>query len=107
MFTLKKENTVWWQVTISEPADGGKVVEHECDVLFELLSQDEYDLLAEAGDIKLLKRLIKGWKHISDANGHDLAFTKDTIDALLQIPFVRTGFLRSYMQAVSGAPVKN
>ena len=107
MFQLKKDNSVWWPVTICEPNDGGGVVEHKCQAKFEIVTQDEFDSLAEGGDRNLIKKLLKGWKEIADPEGHDLAFSEENITALLQFPYVRASFLNSYMQAAAGAPIKN
>jgi len=107
MFQLKKDNCVWWPVTICVPTDGGKVSEYPCQVKFEIVSQDEFDLLTGGGDISLIKGLLKGWKEIGDVEGKDLPYNDENIKAILMIPYVRTSFIRAYMQAAAGAPVKN
>jgi len=107
MFKLKKENVVWWPVTISEPTDNGEVIEHKCHMLFELVTQNQFDELADKGDRELLAVLVKGWKEILDVDEHPLTFSKEHLDALLQLPYVRASILRAYMQAMSGAPAKN
>lgn len=107
MFKLMQKSAVWWPVSINEPIDGGKVAIHPCEIEFELLPQSEYELLAQDGDITLLERLVQGWRDILDERGEPLAFNEDNIQALLQVPYVRSSFLQGYMQAVSGAAVKN
>jgi hypothetical protein len=107
MFKLKKSNIVWWPVTINEPADGGAVIEHQCQIQFELISQDKFDELAQQGDIILLNSLVKGWQEILGTNNKDLPFTKKNTDAFFQVPFVRAALINGYMHAVSGAPSKN
>lgn len=107
MFKLKKSNVVWWPVTINEPTDGGTVIAHECQIQFELVSQDEFDSLANQGDIALLNGLVKGWKEILGTNNKDLPFTAKNTKALFQVPYVRVSFITGYMNAVSGAPSKN
>jgi len=102
MFKLKKSNIVWWPVTINEPADGGLTTEHKCQIQFELVSQDKFDELAEQGDSILLTTLVKGWRELLDENDGELAFNQENINALLQYPYVRAGFIRAYMGAISG-----
>jgi len=107
MFKLKKTNIVWWPVTINEPADGGTVVEHKCQIQYELIPQSEYDELAQKGDIALLNRVVKGWQEILGTNNKDLPFTKKNTDALYQLNFVRSSLINGYWLADSGAPAKN
>ena len=107
MFKLKKSNVVWWPVTINEPADGGEVIEHQCQIQFELVNQDKFDELAMQGDIALLNTLVKGWKDILGTNSKDLPFTKKNTEAFFQVPYVRASLITAYMNAVSGAPAKN
>jgi hypothetical protein len=107
MFKLKKSNVVWWPVTINEPADGGTVTEHQCQIQFELVSQEKFDELAQQGDIVLLNSLVKGWQEISGTNNKDLPFTKTNTAAFFQVPYVRASLINAYMGAVSGAPAKN
>ena len=107
MFKLKLENIIWWPAIIREPVDGGTVIEHECEFEFELLEQDEFDKLAEVGDRILITGLLRNWKSIGDIDGEKLEFNQGNLEALLQIPYFRASVLRSYMQAVSGAAIKN
>jgi hypothetical protein len=107
MFKLKKSNVVWWPVTITEPTDGGAVTAHKCQIQFDIVSQDKFDELAGQGDIVLLNSLVKGWQEILDTNNKDLPFTKKNIDAMFQVPYVRSSFVNAYLHAVSGAPSKN
>jgi hypothetical protein len=107
MFKLQENSLVWWPVTLKVPADGGNITEHEIEVQFDLISQDEFDEIAQQGDITLLKRFVKGWKSIGDKNGQALEFNEENANSLYQIPYIRSSILYGYMNAVSGAPAKN
>ena len=107
MFKLKKSNVVWWPVTIKVPTDGGTVTEHQIQVKFELMPQDEFDKLAQQGDINLLQRFVKDWQDINDEYGKALPFNDESSKMLFQVPYLRSAFIYGYMNAVSGAPAKN
>jgi hypothetical protein len=107
MFKLQKTNAVWWPVTINVPADGGTVTEHKIQVKFELIPQDEFDSLAQQGDINLLQRFVKDWQDISNENDEPLPFNDENSALLFKVPYLRSAFIYGYMNAVSGAPSKN
>ena len=53
-FVLKKENTVWWPVTIKMPTDGGELLDVNCQAKFKILTTDEYEALKKVSDIEFL-----------------------------------------------------
>jgi len=107
MFKLLKNNRVYWPVTIHQPADGGTTTQHKCQVEFEIKEQDIFNQLANEGDQTLLTNLVTGWRGIGDENGDEMEYNQENLTALINIPFVRTGLIRGYMEAASGAPAKN
>ncbi len=107
MFTLKKLNVVWWPITISEPCDGGLIIEHKCQIHYELIGQSEYEEVAQKGDVALLERVVKGWREILGANNKELLFSKKNKEAFFNVSFVRAALIQGYWLADSGAPAKN
>lgn len=107
MFVLKKENTVSWPIEIPMPADGGEINRIDVTVEYQLLPQSRYEQL-KGNDKELLRECVIGWNddafgvETGDGSTESLAFSADTLDQLLEFPYVRTGFLSGYWQAISG-----
>jgi hypothetical protein len=107
MFVLKKSPVVSWPITIPMPANDGKVNQIPVTVKYKLLPQARYDEL-KAHDNDLLNECVVGWN--DDAFGHEnangeadpLPFTAENLAALIEYPFIRTGFLQGYWKAVAG-----
>lgn len=97
--------TVLWPVTVNEPRDGGSVYAHRCKVRFEILPQDEMNAVLRdnpgEGDAALLRRAVKGWEDV------EIDFSEEALAQLVQIPYVRNGFVAGYLQAAGGAKAKN
>jgi hypothetical protein len=135
MFKFAMERQVLWPVTINVPIDGGETQEMEIRVRYRLLTQDEMTarahedlaaaraastdqspiegLLAAIEPEGLKKRLdqlkacITGWEGIADAEGNPLPFTATNLEAVLNVPYLRTPIASGLMEASRGAPAKN
>lgn len=107
MYTVMNNPTVWWPVVIKVPIDGGKTSDHEVSLQFEILEEDEYNEIATKGEKSILKRVIKGWKHIDDIDGKAMKFTVENLDILLKKSFVHRSFVIGYLNAAIGEVVKN
>lgn len=107
MFTVMNNPIIWWPVVINVPIDGGKTSGHEVSLQLEILDEDEYNEIALKGEKAVLKRVIKGWKHIDDIDGKAMKFTPTNLDVLLKKAFVHRSFLIGYVNASVGVVVKN
>ncbi len=101
-----------WPVVISKPADEGRVVKHEIQVDYVLLTRDEFDVLLEASreedgdDDAILQRVVRGMYGIQDANGNSLEFSTDLLKRMTKIPYVRAAVLNGYFTANAGQKAK-
>jgi len=107
MFKLTLNKEILWPVTINLPIDGGKTETVSCEAKFKILPQDEFNKLANKGDAQILKVACIGWDGVADESDKPLEFTPENVTSLLQIPYVRQGFLQAYLDASSGIAVKN
>lgn len=107
MFILKSSPTVSWPIQIPMPTDGGAVERIDVTVEYKLLPQSRYEEL-KAHDKTLLKECVVGWNDDAfgqeNANGEadPLPFNAENLAALIEYPFIRTGLLQGYWQAVAG-----
>ena len=104
MFRITEKRTIEWPVAISVPQDGGKVKQVMTRVEFELLDQADYEAVSAEGDIALMHRAVVGWPsgEFQDAKGGTLAFDSDSLEMLMQIPYVRAGFVTAYLHVMAG-----
>lgn len=107
MFQIQKELFVWWPVIINVPIDAGKTAEHEINVQFELIDEEDYQAAAQAGDLAVLELIIKDWKDIKTPDNKDFVFSLENLAALAKKKFVRKALILTYLQAEQGAAVKN
>ncbi|MDD5249641.1 MAG: hypothetical protein PHY45_11680 [Rhodocyclaceae bacterium] len=104
MFKLVSTRRISWPVFVKVPADGGTVEKVEITAAFEIIETTKCDaLLKEAdGSKALLRVVLKGWDGISDESGNAIAFGADTLEQVLDVPFVRVAVLNAYFEAASG-----
>lgn len=109
MFKLAAVKKVSWPVDVQIPQDGGKVVRARFSAVFEILSTEDYDESANAGE-DVLRRTLIGWDDLmNEAGNAAVPFVEEAKAALLKIPYVRSALMVAYLQAASGreAPRKN
>jgi len=111
MFKYAATRRVLWPVTINSPtADGsGDVESSEVKVLFELMTRSEAQEIE--GDMDkaqhVLPNKIKGWEGVYSDDDEPIPFNDETLNALLDLPYVERGFAIGLIQASNGAPAKN
>ena len=118
MFKFAKKREVLWPVTIMVPVDDGKTAEQQFTVRFRLMTKSEMtDALAEtvdedmskvfaAQDARLVDHVV-GWSGLVDETGDELPFTSSALNALLDVPYVRSAIEGALWEASRGAPAKN
>lgn len=114
MFKLaKKTEGIKWPVHINEPRSGGVIKEHVIHVHFILKDQDAIDELVELGNYEFMKAVIdpdKGWDGVTQEGPEgdvELPYSHETLDQLMQVPYVMAGFVQGYFSFVSGVRQKN
>lgn len=109
-FQLSKTRQVNWPVTVDVPQDGGAVKPHLFNVVFDIMSQDEYDtFMTEKSDIDFLMRVIVGFGDgLDNENGQPLAFSEANVEMLCKnAGFIRIGLINAYNEAFAGIASKN
>lgn len=108
-FVLKKENTVWWPVTIKMPTDGGELQDVKCQAKFKILTTDEYEALKKASDIEFLCAVVVDFgDDIKDEAGLAIPCNEKTKHRLFKSAgYVRLGFVAAYHEAAGGYREKN
>lgn len=103
-----------WPVTVRVPRDGGGVDKHTITVRYRVIDTNSLherlrgaDLNDPAATRALLAEHVLAWDGIEDIDGNPLAFTPDTLRALLGLPFFAKALTYGLMAASAGAPEKN
>lgn len=115
MFVITKKHLFWWPVTVKIPSPdtAGELQEHTFEMQFEAMSMERgRQIDAEIDKLPLAERsarrfdfifeMAKGWREIVDADGVDVPFTRETLEAQLNIAWFRAGVLAAYEQAMTG-----
>ncbi len=104
---LAAVKTVTWPVTIHKPVDGGRTIAETFDVQFEVLKQQDVELIvAENKDV--LERVVVGWPKgpkDDEGTGH-VAFTEDSKAELLGTTYARVGLFNAYREIQDGRAVR-
>ena len=93
------------KVAISVPVNGG-FENQSLGVRFRVLSQDRIAAILEATPgnfLPLVNEMVVSLEDLADVDGQPLAYNDAVRAAVLDMPFVRTGILGAYSEAVSGA----
>lgn len=129
MFKFSEKLNFKWPVKVIEPHPDipGELIEHEFIALFEVMPPEESDAMTAARrkiekkvtpdmteaqldkvqkeldehDLKTLKRVLRGWEGLIDANDDPMPFTEKTFRALYPHRRIRNALTRSYIEALS------
>lgn len=118
---IKKDNIVWWPVTVKVPQDGGKPEDVEISVKYKLITRSERnefiglafnDDVANADHdvdraLALYRDKVLDWKGIENEDGNELPFSPENLEAMLDHTFFEMALSRGLFQASSGAAAKN
>lgn len=100
MFTIVKNPTFKTTATIQVPTDDG-IVAQTLTVRFRI-GQDEDDV-GDGFGLPFLRSVILSLDDLVDETGAQVPYSEAVRDELLSRAFVRTGILRAYFDALSGA----
>lgn len=103
MFKLLEEPRWTWPVTVRVPVEGG-LEDRTFRAHFRLVPaprRAELDAMADGTD-QLLREAVLQVMDVTDEAGATLPHSPELLEALIGIPWVRMGLLRSYMEAMMG-----
>jgi hypothetical protein len=105
-FIIKKIQEYFWNITISEPVDGG-FADFKVRVKFKMLKQERIDEIIKneaEEDADILNEVLVGWDEQSfkDEQGNSIEFTPDNKDLILSVPFVRAALLKGFFASIAG-----
>lgn len=112
MFKLAQTPTYTWPVTIDQPADGGRTIQHTFDAVFKRVTQTEVDEMRraiEAEELKnadMVRQVMVGWSGVEDADG-PVPFSQEALGKLLEVPMVSGSIVLALLHSLSGAKRKN
>lgn len=125
MFVMVDERLAWWKVTFRGVADDGSVVDHEIELRFRVLDEEEFPafvqkftIAAPAADVvttaaalarweavvKLLLDVVRDWRGVAAANGEPLAFSAENFRRLMKVPLVLDATSNAYLACRRAAP---
>lgn len=109
---LSRDLEVWWPVPVRQPADDGKVVDHEINLFIRVPTQASIRALfedAEGPDAEALRaedKWIAGhvldWRDVHDANGEAMEFCSEGLSLLLDSPGGRKAVVAALLAVASG-----
>ena len=111
-----KKEGIKWPVVINEPRSGGATKEHTIHVYFLIKGQEEIDELVNDGDLALFNSVIdpeKGWEGLTRENDNveggaePIPYSAEELETLLEIPYVKAGFISAYFNFIAGVSSKN
>lgn len=104
MFKLVEEPRWTWPVTVQVPVENGAFEERKFRAYFRLIPparRAELDMMVDGAD-QLLREAVLQVMDVTDEAGAARPHSAELLEALIGIPWVRLGLLRSYMAALSG-----
>lgn len=107
-FVLKKENTVWWPVTIEMAMNGGKREGITGQAKFKIPSDDDYGDLKKLSDIEFLSTVVVDLgEEFKNEDGTHLQCTQENKTRLFKSSLdVRKGFAKAFQQIINGEAVE-
>ena len=105
MFRLAPPDQVWsYPVPVSVPAGDGQVAVRTYTARFAMIDAGDVEHLSEAA---LIRKALRGWDDIEDADGTALAFSPEALERLLRIHYWRRSTMEAYVRFARGLPEKN
>ncbi|MFS1704484.1 hypothetical protein [Alteromonas sp. AMM-1] len=107
-FVLKKDNAVWWPVTINMAADGGKREDIVASAKFRIPYADEYEEFKTHTDIEFLSTVVVDLgEEFKEEDGTPLKCSQQNKVRLFKSSLdVRKGFAKAFQQIINGEAVE-
>ena len=101
-------------MTVQCPQPEGSFVEADYTAEIVLLSYAEVTEIQKAAtdanenpDIPIIRRALRGWRDIHDADGAVMAFNPTNLERLCQLPYFSKATVTAYFKWAAAAPEKN
>ena len=98
---------IWWPAIVRVAADFGAVEEHEIELQFDLLNQEELKEVRSMPDADadaFLGSRVHDWRNVADEHEAELPFTAEHLDAAMQIPSFTRAIATALVEASMGIP---
>ncbi|CCN69788.1 hypothetical protein [Vibrio nigripulchritudo] len=106
MFKIEKERLVkGWPATVTLAQDNGETESHAITLDLLLLDVEQSDKVLRYFK-EDVKKVIKGWSGIGDANGKPLEYTAENLDLVMSNPAFMKTAVDAYLKANSGQAVE-
>lgn len=113
MFVLDKSPSYSWPVQTEVASNNGKFETETFDVNFKRVTESEKmqffgaETVQRHTDVEICKKVVVGWKGVTDENGNEIPFSQENLDKLLEIPKVSSFIVIAFLESLAGARVKN
>lgn len=104
MFIMELSPAYFAPVKVSLLDADGNLKEHEFDMQFVRMTQleiDEFVAQETVSALDAVKRVVRNWRHVMDAQGLAVPFSEDNLAKLLTIPGVAASILKAFIQSWS------
>lgn len=109
-FVLRMPAAFWWTVRVPVPADDDYTVA-TLELQFKPVPQARLDQFRGIGledgqalppETEICRRVVCGWRNLTDAAGAAVEFSPEALEHLLAVPVVRASIVATYMAVMSG-----
>ena len=112
-FVLDDSSTYFWPISLQVPVDGGKYKRCDFEVEFQRIPQSELlELIAaqQEGalrDVEIIKKIMVGWKNVTDSEDQEVPFTATNRDQLLEVVGMASAIGEVFFESRAKAKRKN
>lgn len=103
---FKKVTEYDWEVTVQSP-EKGKFKKETFTAKFKNVGRKAFAKLIESGDDNFVTTVLAGWSGIKDADGNEIEYNEDNLEAILDNQYIVLGIIKAYGESVQGATEKN
>jgi hypothetical protein len=90
-----------WPAQVTIAVDGGKTETHDITLDLQLLDVEQSDRVLRYFK-KDVKKVVKGWSGIADADNKPLPFSEENLDQVMSNPAFIGAVVNAYLKANSG-----
>jgi hypothetical protein len=95
--------------TVRVPVPGSDDYQHaELPLVFQAVDQDELDRMQGSAMLQadIVRKVVVGWPSLQDAEGNDVPFSPEALEALMAAPMVRVAIVATYFAAMTGTAAR-